>query len=86
MIRAVCLVVVSDRWIPLESAHEEDVEEKRVREGQVSSILLTDGFAENEYHPDFIRMDIHGECCSREVWGRDNEEYQAHKIIKINYL
>lgn len=84
-VRQVCLMMVSDRWIPLESSYEGAVEKKLFTEGRSFSKPLIYDSAENEYHPDFILTDTQEDSYPMEVWGRENEEYQAHKIIKTEW-
>lgn len=84
-VRQVCLMMVSDRWIPLESAYEGAVEKKLVAEGRAFSKPLIYDSAENEYHPDFILTDTCADGCPMEVWGRDSDDYQAHRVIKAEW-
>ncbi|MFK3663540.1 DUF1173 family protein [Scandinavium sp. NPDC088450] len=81
-VRQVCLMMVSDRWIPLDSAFEGEVENKLVAEGRAFIKPLLFDSAEDEYLPDFILSDTANGCCPMEVWGMETEHYLAHKAGK----
>lgn len=82
-VRQVVLMMVSERWIPLDSSYEGLIEEKLAKERRQFIKPLIYDSAEDQYHPDFILTDVNGsDFVPLEVWGRDTEDYLQHKAVK----
>ncbi|MGJ3351217.1 DUF1173 family protein [Morganella sp. Je.2.23] len=82
-VRQVVLMMVSDRWIPLDSSYEGIIEEKLAKERRQFTKPLIYDSAEDQYHPDFILTDVNGsDFVPLEVWGRDSEDYLQHRAVK----
>lgn len=82
-VRQVVLMMVSERWIPLDSAYEGIIEEKLAKERRQFIKPLIYDSAEDQYHPDFILTDVNGsDFVPLEVWGLDTEDYLQHRAVK----
>ncbi|MBN3344957.1 DUF1173 family protein [Pectobacterium brasiliense] len=82
-VRQVVLMMVSERWIPLNSSYEGITEEKLAKERRQFTKPLIYDSAEDQYHPDFILTDVNGaDFVPLEVWGRDTEDYLQHRAVK----
>lgn len=82
-VRQVVLMMVSERWIPLDSSFEGIIEEKLAKERRQFIKPLIYDSAEDQYHPDFILTDVNGaDFVPLEVWGRDTEDYLQHRAVK----
>ncbi|CFV22974.1 Protein of uncharacterised function (DUF1173) [Yersinia pseudotuberculosis] len=82
-VRQVVLMMVSERWIPLDSSYEGLIEEKLAKERRQFIKPLIYDSAEDQYHPDFILTDVNGsDFVPLEVWGHDTEDYLQHKAVK----
>ncbi|EKN5918718.1 TPA: DUF1173 family protein [Yersinia enterocolitica] len=82
-VRQVVLMMVSERWIPLDSSFEGIIEEKLAKERRQFIKPLIYDSAKVQYHPDFILTDVNGAVfVPLEVWGRDNEDYLQHRVVK----
>jgi hypothetical protein len=82
-VRQVVLMMVSERWIPLDSSYEGIIEEKLAKERRQFTKPLIYDSAEDQYHPDFLLTDVNGsDYVPLEVWGRDTEDYLQHRAVK----
>ncbi|TPG61971.1 DUF1173 family protein [Ewingella americana] len=82
-VRQVVLMMVSERWIPLDSSYEGIIEEKVAKERRQFTKPLIYDSAEDQYHPDFLLTDVNGsDYVPLEVWGRDTEDYLQHRAVK----
>lgn len=82
-VRQVVLMMVSERWIPLDSSYEGIIEEKLAKERRQFIKPLIYDSAEDQYHPDFILTDVNGsDFVPLEVWGLDTEDYLQHRTVK----
>lgn len=82
-VRQVVLMMVSDRWIPLDSSYEGIIEEKLAKERRQFTKPLIYDSAEDQYHPDFLLTDVNSsDYIPLEVWGRDTEDYLQHRAVK----
>ncbi|MBN3263022.1 DUF1173 family protein [Pectobacterium brasiliense] len=82
-VRQVCLMMVSPRYIPLDSSYEGTVEEKLARERRSFVKPLRYDAAEDEYHPDFCLTDVEStDIYPMEVWGMETADYQLHRLQK----
>ncbi|WP_158784169.1 DUF1173 family protein [Pantoea sp. BAV 3049] len=82
-VRQVCLMMVSDRLIPLDSANEAVIEEKLCRERRsfLKPLIYDSDLA--EYHPNFCLTDTpSGDIYPMEVWGLDQVGYLLHRQEK----
>ena len=79
----VVLMMVSERWIPLDSSYEGIIEEKLALERRQFTKPLIYDSAEDQYHPDFILTDVSdSDYVPLEVWERDTEDYLQHRAEK----
>lgn len=82
-VRQVCLMMISQRYIPLDSSYEGMVEEKLARERRSFVKPLRYDSAENEYHPDFCLFDVESaDIYPMEVWGMETADYVLHREQK----
>lgn len=82
-VRQVVLMMVSERWIPLDSSFEGIIEEKLAKERRQFIKPLIYDSAEDQYHPDFILTDVNGsDFVPLEVWGLETEDYLHHRAVK----
>jgi len=82
-VRQVVLMMVNDRWIPLDSSYEGIIEEKLAKERRQFTKPLIYDSAEDQYHPDFLLTDVNSsDYIPLEVWGRDTEDYLQHRAVK----
>jgi hypothetical protein len=80
LVRQVCMMMVSKRLIPLDSAYEGMLEEKLVKEDRSFIKPRRYDSALNEFHPDFCLTDTGTQSCiSMEVWGMTTETYENHR-------
>jgi hypothetical protein len=85
-VRQICLMMVSERLIPLDSAYEGIIEEKLVREGRSFVKPLRYDSAVNEFHPDFCLTDTRSQnVVPLEVWGMATESYVQHRAEKTQW-
>ncbi len=76
-------MMVSERWIPLDSSYEGIIEEKLAKERRQFIKPLIYDSAEDQYHPDFILTDVNAaDFVPLEVWGRDTVDYLQHRAVK----
>ncbi|MEQ9971401.1 DUF1173 family protein [Pectobacterium carotovorum] len=85
-VRQVCLMMISPRYIPLDSSYEGEVEEKLARERRSFVKPLRYDSAEDEYHPDFCLSDTESaDIYPMEVWGMETADYQLHRAQKTDW-
>lgn len=85
-VRQVCMMMVSQRFIPLDSSFEGMIEEKLVREDRSFIKPLRYDSALNEFHPDFCLTDTgENSCIPMEVWGMKTETYELHREEKTRW-
>lgn len=76
-VRQVCMMMVSPRFIPLDSSFEGILEDKLVREDRAFIKPLRYDSALNEFHPDFCLTDTGANSSvPMEVWGMKTETYE----------
>ncbi len=80
----VALMAVTDQWIPVESSYERVIADKLTAEGRAFIKPLRFEASEDVVFPDFILRDTPKEA-PLEVFGRNDEAYEARKAEKIGY-
>lgn len=87
-VRQVGLMMVSDRFIPLDSTYESVVEKLLYENKRTFIKPLVYDSAESEYLPDFCLTDVtagDSQPFPIEVWGMKTAEYLAHKEVKTEW-
>ena len=79
------LMVVSDRWIPLDSDYEAVIEQRLHDQGRSFDKPLRYDADESEVFPDFWLLDT-GEDIPLEVFGMSTPAYRQRKAIKIAWF
>jgi len=85
-VRQACLMMVSERWIPLDSSYEGTLEKYLVSQRRSFIKPLLYDAAEDEYHPDFILTDAaEVDSFPLEVWGMESDNYVEHRKCKVEW-
>lgn len=87
-VRQVALMMVSDRFIPLDSGYEAMVEEQLISEGRSFIKPLKYDSAEDYFLPDFYLTDVtsnNDQPFPLEVWGMATSDYLEHKKSKTDW-
>lgn len=80
------LMMVTDNWIPIDSAYEGEVADKLTKEDRAYIKPLRYDAAESEVFPDFCLFDTNStEAVPMEVFGLKNELYLLRKAEKIEF-